>query len=428
MSLVTRVRNELSRPDSRASQVLSYANRAATAYAHKRSSDYLADERSNMRRKHAKKSHPKKRKPSSAGVKRESGIGGERAPASTRRKQLKTAGKKIVKVSKKFKAAVGQALLKSEMQGFHQATEYGYFNNPFSGQQNVLSILTNGYDNWSFSPERILDAASVLWNSKPVNQIAKGIGAGSNFPTSVVVNVRSCSTTYLFRNNSQRTVELEIYQLTPKIFGPLSSQLERPDAYFNQCVQDDIQNGLYVPGQSAYQPANTTVYAQNLYMKPGMTSNWSKAFSQTMNKVVLEPGQTYSTTLVGPKNCKYDFSKFFVNGTFQTLQKKMSQTVMVVVRNDLGQTNITGGGPGRFKSLNGPGNFILVERTDKYDLSMPEQAGFVYPAATTAGITQQLNNRKRRYSLATYTNGADATVAGSITRIDEEQPATTEAI
>lgn len=349
---------------------------------------------------------------------RSGGSYGVRNAAATKVRNVKK-NKSVPKLSPKFVKKVKKALESKMIKGTYETTSLGSVNPLYNGRQTPYN-LSLGTSTLMFDPLRVLAYASTLWNKKAAVEAPTLTGCFSNANAKIHVINSYCK--YHFKNNLRRTVELDIYDCMYK--NNVAETLGHyPAQYWDACITDDITNGVTVSGCNGYLGVGAT-NATQWGATPGTTSDFSKFFKYTLRKIVLEPGQTFTHSVQGPKYTDYDYAKFWDTTVFQNCQKGLSQALMVVVRQDLVGT--IANSVGRMSSVvsaapNG-GNLVCVEREDHYVLGMPEQVGFEYPVATTAGIAQPLHFRRHVYCQNNWVQGTEPTGAASIIRIDEMDP------
>jgi len=349
-----------------------------------------------------------------------------RAPSATKKTSVKK-NKRHIKVSPVFAKKVKEVLENKELKGVFSERQFGAFAQQNNGGQSVNSDnLVPNSDGYLFDPNRILDAASVLWNGK-TPAVSHALTSSSFSQQNFKVNVVDSYSDFTFKNNTKHTWTFNMYELLARS-NREQAVIGSPTAYWAGCIQADRNNGLSLNGNNYYAGfgtyLNTTIGA-----KPGMTQSWSTVFKSTHNVVVIEPGQTYNHRVQGPKDTMYDFSKFYVRDVFNNLAAGKTMALMVVAYPDITSTNTgSGGGVGRYPHGDfNIGDFICVERYDHYTLSVPEQAGFTFGGSTSPGVVQPLNHRKKVYCHNIYNNGLTP-ASGNERRIDETNPTITEVV
>lgn len=323
-----------------------------------------------------------------------------------------------IKVSKGFVKKVSAALIKKAPEGHYFETCTDSMFNTVDNIQNVQTFpykfSSNTIQGLLFDPVSVLQAASCLFNKFDATLVKLNTNAGQFSDKNVVIDVKNAYATFYLKNNGQRTLHIDIYDCAFKGIPPVAPNI---NTLWAQCLTDDYNNGINV----------NNFGINTLHVTPSMSPEFMRRMKFEKRTIVLDPGQTHQFILPGPKNQRYDFSKFWRDTVFVNLQP-MVRTVMAVVKTDL-IASYTGTAPrvkdtiGRLAEdgLNGV-NGLLIESTIHYHIAMPEQAGFVYPASTALGVSQALTNRhKARYVF----NAMVASAVGSkALRFDEENPIT----
>lgn len=385
-----------------------------------------------------------------------------RDPTVRRGKRLKTGHKKAVKVSKSLKDKIQKVLKTSGHKGNWTQISYGKLFPPTDNVQSVnygfggndIPVMFNIVD-W-------LHMISVMWNEKDDVQSPRGFNDDNNlgrFPSSnqiensdadiqgeyvnpLTFHVYDCKETIHMKNNGRRTQKVEIYLCAPKHPMTRDTSVEndlntistgRPILgdvvqVWEACVDAEIRNGINVLG------TNVSNYA----MSPNNCPEFKRLFNVETTTLILEPGQTYSYVVQGPKNLEVVMSKMF--RTFDNAKsllmdvQKFSRVPIVCISNDL-VTGVDSGTapanfqPGRYNNRddnnNAPG--IIIERI--------RQATFICPDSVIGAIlvknpgegggnrrgTIMATKKQTRYARVTYT------VSGSVVqtrRVDEENPIT----
>lgn len=347
----------------------------------------------------------------------------DRIPNVTKKRGAKRVAykqKPYLKVNKKFAKKVKIALEKEAIRGswysvYQDTINYPAFINA-QGSNYLGHQLFTTEQGLYFSPNQVLNAASVLWNQKTpiVNPIVTDSG---NFSYSnVVINVINSWVDFELKNNGQRTVKLIFYDFALK--GPanvnVATAIVDPFNTWNNCLTEENLASINI--------GNAT--SGTLYQKPTMCKSFNNIFKTMSWEVILEPGQTYNYRLQGPQNYKYDFAKFSPNtGDFQN-QQKMCRWVLVNVILDLVTNTVAAASSRSPNSASTIYQTISVEAKVNFKLSMPEQVGFTYPSSTATGLQQTLGARHE--AKAFYIASGAGT--GVVRRFDEEQPVSVETL
>lgn len=329
--------------------------------------------------------------------------------------------KKKVKVPKLLRQQIKQIEAAPKFHGWKKDIYFLYSAGvPNDGQAvfNFGSVPLPAYSSWDFLPEYFLDAASVLfanktssaagWSHQSIANIGTGVpptGGGNIYANNVQFTIKNSWVKYLYRNNTQRTVIMDLYECAPKVQSyitnsppnlnglavPTADALIDPMQWWDKCLTDDFVQGLNL----------NNVTKSLLGTRPEQTTAWKKAWEYNVTRVVLEPGASYEYFLQGPSGKDFKFSKHVKNNTFNTIQK-YSRFLMPVYHMDVAPYPALSARPFGRPGLVGPlaaGTqtspvFFGFERTLYCDVTMPEQTGFNYPAAFVAGVNQQLGFRR----------------------------------
>jgi len=401
------------------------------------------------------------------------------------KKAVKYSRKKAVRVSKNFRKKVAKVLVSKMVTG-HVKHIYTGAIGAFEGQPNEtasqdmggLSSLqgspgasnsqyiwqtlynantdgTNyyaaGIDFRLFSPARILDCASILWNDK-IPAIDYATTAG-NFTNSVnsdgvpdisnfraaggpQITVKYASATFVIKNNSQRTHFLKMYVCKAKrkfvSLSPLNAWKAAITPEAIETVHESFKNHnnqtiLFGPTISDNSRVNPSDAVSIIGSGPNMFEGYKSNYTHEVVEFCIEPGQIVTQVVHGPKQQVYDWSKMIDGDQFQyeTVYPAFDRWVMFVGNLDL--VNDTSGRVGHHFGTIGVTNdkrLLCVEMTLNTVLAMPETAGFLgYPDLDTANNPQPLNMRRPRKALLNFTNYQAATYA-NVQRVDDENPVT----
>lgn len=314
---------------------------------------------------------------------------------------------------------------------FQAITPWGQANN-----------LQNGWDMSFFTPAKIMDAASILWNGKPM--AADPYQTTGNFTTQTSnaglpqnqfrsnLHIKNAYVTFEFKNNGQRTMTLLVRHCVPKVKFCTQSPL--------QCFQSGVYVDTNISGNAngpliPYPGSATDSFAQymnDIDLPWTHVDNFKRNWKYETVKIVIAPGETCKHSIQGPKNMTVNFNDLYNGAGFQfySYYKKTSLAVVIGVVPDLVYASSTGvrtNYTGRwvdFTNKDDPNyrNPISVEWKEHYDLAMPETTGFT-SAVLAGGTTQSLNLRSKKYASYKYGDNIDE-AAAVVTRYDEEQPAT----
>jgi len=382
------------------------------------------------------------------------------------RSSMSVAGKtkvkrvKKVKLSDKFVKGVKQVMagtcatgtyitIKQGMVGSIVTPTYGSLTGDDLGSVGITQILTPGLtapsgsrtlfnclSQWStssnstpvgqtglnfFTPAKILDAASVLFNSKALGDpyittgnlsttFVGGTGAPvvSN-PGQLKINVLGSSVDFELKNVSNRVVTMEIWECTPTIKFQTSNPVQLIDA--NRNLNNNTTNNNQILYFTGVPGATTNFLFHEQAVDPmailkkynGIQMTWKK------RSMILAPDETCLHSIIGPSGV-LDFSKL-VNTTqaapvgtasvqLNCLLKGWSVGCIISVHGDqVLQPSLPGARGDKAAFSDGVNNRmgmpISVQTREYYRLSVPEVSG--YTSVTTAVGTlnvQQLNLRK----------------------------------
>jgi len=267
-----------------------------------------------------------------------------------------------------------------------------------------------------FTPGKILNAASVLFNNKPLNtvyNIAGNLSTHSNggaplaSPGDLKINVLSSHVQFTMKNVSNRVVTVEIWECTPTLkfsdSNPLQNLVTTVNAYSETT---DDRNFQYVTAGSSqnigyFDATFDPLVAAKAYM--GFKYTWKK------RSMVMAPDETCIHSIKGPKGV-FDFKSItnifptplggpFTGATaidnLNTLMKGWSVGCIISVNGDYVLPNAATSG-GRFVYTTTAGALgmpVAVEIKETYNIAVPEVAG--YTTANGAVGTQQLLNMRK---------------------------------
>lgn len=311
------------------------------------------------------------------------------------------------------------------------------------------TLPTLGLDNQHgafvyFSPLKILNAASILWNGKAnssnwatttgnfstVTSTSTGTAqvGSSAFPQSGSLEIRVINSyaNWRIKNINQRTVKIKIYHCVSKLKyndkAPLTCISD--DGLFDQTgIRNEVTSGV-IPGSGTI-PSNVACHP---LFEPKKLSQFNNAWKYDVTEIVLKPGEECTHTIQGPKNYTLDYSKLWTNDTSQigSFFKDTTKCCMVSVEldsvyvtesfaNDSGQWAFRDNGT--VPQLINP---ISIETDEVYKLSAPKNTGFLKNADAT-GSVQQLNLKANRYVYSNFNTVYNT--AQSYTSYNEENPA-----
>lgn len=252
-------------------------------------------------------------------------------------KTVKTKGSrnKGVKVSKTFRKKVTKALEPSKNVGKYTSYLHGML--PIIdgaltryNQQKLITEMTDGllaslsvtygdpYFTF-FSPLRIRDVASSMWNGKTPSNNWAGASASNFAVEGLKIVVRYQSVKVTCRNNSGQTKEIDWYQCTPK--G--NTNIYAYTAWTNALAEETTDGRM--------NEVLTSTYGAG----PFLSKSFGKAWKYTKHSMLLAPGQTASMYIKGPA-ATYDY-EFFHDDADQTTEvdfvKGLTVSMFGILRN-----------------------------------------------------------------------------------------------
>lgn len=276
-----------------------------------------------------------------------------------------------------------------------------------------------------FTPLKILDAASVLWNKKPATanptlvtgnfSLSTGLATGtpqvgsSQFPQTgpQVIKIINSYVTWRMKNTSQRSVVCKIYHCVPKlkfcdkgpltILAGLSETLDTIVVTTPTLIRELNGLPLNLNGSVASSVATHPMF------EPNIDPNFASAFKYSLKIINLKPGEECVHSIQGPKNYTLDYNKLHSEGESKVGSFFKDTTIMPMVSVELDSAFATTGS-GQFggqyynKTTNAAAsliNPISIEVDEVFKLSCPSNAGFIQRSAAT-GETQQLSLKTKR--------------------------------
>ena len=320
-----------------------------------------------------------------------------------------------------------------------------WFAHPYSSKDG----FTIG-DEWQFfSPMKILDAASVIWNQKPINTdyslqalnlntvhnkttgtMIAGTPADMNIK-GLKVHIQNSYVTMVMKNNTERSVNVVVYKCVPVNKFPVQTALE---SFFDAVTQetDGTDSGLVnIAG-----PLGSAV--DNIVIMPGIEPNTFKSFNSawkyTKVKLNISAGETTTLNFQGPKNYVLDYDKLNL-GDEDKAHLAFKQTTMQVFMSVSPDLEWATNGDNSYEHVTGRwwqtnaaesdiSNPVSIEWTETYRLALPHIVGFQNGPSTVGGNQVTLNHRIPRRAYGNFVDVTDATTAPTYIAHDEEQPGT----
>lgn len=295
-----------------------------------------------------------------------------------------------------------------------------------------------------FTPAKILDAASVLFNKKPASINPYGqtnnlsgttnlvTGLPNNLkPGRLNINILSSSVMFTMKNVSNRVVSIDIWECTPTLKFQDTNVLENVVNNMRVHVENTNDEAFqYLVGPSS------SVNSIEPYFNPqfdfmsigkkyqGLKWTWKK------RSMVMAPAETCVHEIKGPKGM-LDYKQLLaqplndtgnpVNSVYKmnTLLKGFSVSVLMAVHGDQVSTDVGTGGRKQYSTNASLSMPVHVEVVESFNISVPEVAGFITNAGL-AGATQQLNLRQPKKII--YDTREQSQTAYTVN--NEEQPST----
>jgi len=328
---------------------------------------------------------------------------------------------KRVKLDPKFRKKVNLALEKQMIRGTSDEVYYETHN--YTATFNNLQYVANMGLVRYFSPLFVQDAASILWNNKPplgAGQAApKVLNASTDFDVRTLkVQVDNLYVKHHLKNNSTNKLNVFVYSCSPKNRVVLGSADADPlNAWADQLTAENGKNNV----------ASTTTSV--LYNKPEHLPQWRKQWNFKVTSLIMEPGESTTVFVQGPKDKIYDYHTFYDGPTLIENLKTTCYNFLIMYPELVANvaTGATANTAARIASDTASvldGHALLNEYSVHYTLRMPEQAGFTYPTAGTsiaAGQVQANNLRFTKYCKKVYPTSI---TGASIMNVQPQQPAT----
>jgi len=320
--------------------------------------------------------------------------------------------KRSVTVSKKLRAKIHKVMDSEALKGRTQEITYTSISFPVldTNKQTVLDItsMNTGIFDPHFSRNKIMDAASVLWNEKV--QAETKVTTGDFDNNKLKVKVVDSDVRYNFKNNTQRKVYMEVMDCYPR-----NQNVSQPptSVWFQEATKNNQLQG----------PNQNNVLPSELYTHPNMLKSFKDQYRVVTTRYDLSPGGEASHIVKGPQNKVFDFTKFWHAGSFRNVHSDSCFTVVKYYTDLVGSE---GGPHGRFNQGETGAQLkyrVLFEVINRFTLEMPEQAGLVVPATgAAAGAVLPLSQRQWSYAMKTY----GLAPSGAVVRIDDDAPGTVE--
>lgn len=306
--------------------------------------------RSRSRPSYVRSSSSRRKSTTSKGRKRRS----KNVKVGVRRKKLKKNPSKCLSKCAKVevKKLIAQSQKMTHGTGYMKKIFGGYWNNyadnvvgtggvyrtPWlfiDGAANSVAVSNvAGSEALFFSPAKIVDAASVLWNSK-TPAYNHTLTTNNLALADLKILVIKSKVTYTMRNNSQWWVHIDFYEASYKENTATSAFTTWNSLVATQGTAKDYISNL----QTATNAANL------IGCEPGLVNGISKHCTFKKRRIRLAPGQFKTISIKGPSNTWYDYNKFFAaDGTTRvdSYAKNLSVSVIPMVWYEPYFSGITG--------------------------------------------------------------------------------------
>nr|WPR18676.1 MAG: capsid protein [Chemarfal virus 174] len=303
-----------------------------------------------------------------------------------------------------------------------------------------------------FTPTKILNATSILFANKVMpnefdilnsQQIATTVQTPGAAPAGSVpkqlVHVNNAYVTLAFKNCAARVLIVDFYICT------LKRKTQTPEGMnhiYDALLLDqrtDTATTDFIPTFKTRDTSDSNEKVNygltNMMFEPAMLKNFNAVFKYEKLTMTIQPGETITKTIQGPRNYTMDYSKVVGdNGNPNaTLHYKPTTVVcfaslrpdMQFLTGGMADVATTSGVASAIKGvLNRPACPIAIVHEEVYDLAMPLNTGFVYTTVNSAGTTQNLTNvfEKKRIYLNDRRAAAGQNTTAYVT-VNEENPA-----
>jgi len=296
-------------------------------------------------------------------------------------KGIKQMRRKTPKVSAAFRQKVEKAL---------HGTMYGELER--GNPARCTAIAANDsqqvfQDGILFTPLDFFDAADIMFDLKTPALVP--LLATSNFTNGYIRKdvVVDSYATFEMKNFSQRTYTVNMFNCAPKTL-PLSGSATSLDPLTAWIF------GLTQAFNNGTNPGNNLV--TQLFMDPRHNPEFATYWKPEVTTVVLQPGQSHTFTVLGPKGIEIDYTKHFIipaSGVPSVIlpYAKFSRGVFFTYHMDIVSSSLAG--IGRYLSTGAGTGGLGYEKRVHFKMRVPDDAGFKYPAAFVVGAPQQLNLR-----------------------------------
>lgn len=302
----------------------------------------------------------------------------------------------------------------------------------------------DGHDLQFFTPMKIIDAASVLWNQKRIdgdyslqagnlNSVrVKSTGVpvtGSETNMNIAglkIHVINSYVRMTMKNSTQRSMTVDVYKCVPTTKFPVNLPM---GAYLDAIQEEhDGANTAKVASEGVLSLDIDQLFV-NPQSEPNQYPSFRSQWKYTKVAIKIAPGETTTINFQGPKDytVDYDKLKFGELDKSHLAFKQTTMAVMMSVKPDLCFATAEVAFPGQsgrwiqnqtaHNKLIDP---ISLEWEEVYYLGMPEITGFQNRLASTA--QQSLNNRIPRRAYGNFVDSHTNNTNPVYVAYDEENP------
>jgi len=333
----------------------------------------------------------------------------------------KRKGARKLKVPVKFAKQVNQVLTRRSPTGTVLETFLVRYYPLNADRQQVVDIGEGwqpGFANYTdanrlvfFDPNRILDAASVLFNGKGYSGNKSLSSLGLFSASTMQIEVVDQNVGFEIKNNTARrmTIKLWTWKLKDKL-KLTANFVGYWDAANNEEGSTSTAGRL-----NCYSVTKNTIGHT-----PTLSPRMKDVFTIEEKIIHLEAGKQTYHQINGFRGV-YDFSKFWDGATFNNYNKNVMGVCMAFYPDLICTDSVINGGPGRTTDIVGGDPWgLIVETRVRYTIRMPEQAGFVLPATYTPG-SKKLDFRREHPYAVNFQPGPTGAI-GNVALINDENP------
>lgn len=341
-------------------------------------------------------------------------------------KVKKEGRKKKVRVSKAFRRKVNEAIKSRNGTGWFKERVPQQVMIPVDNEQVIKTCVGRQVDDsgaFHFTPTYVDYSASVLYNKKAqVSPYANVPIDDANMYRRENLKIEVLEQYYIvrFRNNTARTMDVTIWDVSPKYTqesGSAGVSNYGPETHWDQAlVQGAPSGGLGTVGQQSNE--NPVAVAKTVIGAHPMDSAYFRGqYTCDTTYIKLEPGKEYYHKVKGPNRKVYEYNKFFKNGRWFNI-KPFCKSTLVGMSLDLNSTG-TGSLAQRTSDIvTGQGYGLVTEVQTFIKLRLPDKAGFQNPSVSGIGEIQQLTQVGNAFAIKNWYPTQD----GAVNMVEDENP------